>query len=135
MDNNILALQQALNFLGKGKPNHILLVEDGIWGGKTAKAVQDFQINAGLPQTGNLDLVTAEKIKYFIAMKQKSMRYNEIANNGGTITPRAGAVRKENSLTIPNVIIKGFFSTYTPWLILAGVTGYYFYNKRKNPAV
>jgi peptidoglycan hydrolase-like protein with peptidoglycan-binding domain len=53
------AIQKALNGWWEVRPQ---LVPDGIWGANTARGVRQFQKRVGLPETGQLDAATLQRL-------------------------------------------------------------------------
>ena len=58
----VSALQEYLNAIALDNGNNAFIPVDGIYGQQTADAVRQFQMQSGLPQTGNVDRATWEAI-------------------------------------------------------------------------
>ena len=59
---HILELQKYLHSISLFNDNILTITPDGVYGKDTAEAVRNFQREYGLPQTGNTDLATWNKV-------------------------------------------------------------------------
>jgi peptidoglycan hydrolase-like protein with peptidoglycan-binding domain len=74
---NIYELQSFLRFIATNSEGIPLIVPDGIYGPETRMAVMAFQKKSGLPQTGEVDLLTWEEI---VAVYDNLKRQNKTPN-------------------------------------------------------
>jgi ankyrin repeat protein len=86
-DQDVYEVQKKLKELGYDPGS-----TDGIWGKKTKSAVKRFQLDNGLPETGQLDAQT--RVKLFIKKAPSQLSFNE-------------AIKRDDHLTVEALIAAG----------------------------
>ena len=87
---HILELQKYLHSISLFNDNILTITPDGVYGKDTAEAVRNFQREYGLPQTGNTDSATWNKV---VGISMQPLSPTELFRHAATLSETATADR------------------------------------------